>query len=220
MLQRLVISVAFAALTSGCSKAPELEQAKRRIAQLEAELAAERARPPTAAVASAPVLPASAIAVVEAVTKNEPIGEQWQYAAREDPMTGGTTRHAYVLSSNTVNFSSPYSGEQHGRLSLRIDPRHGRDVIFSIEQGQLLCRSYEDCEVLIRFDEGKPERFSGVGPADNSTETVFIRNYDKFVAKLRKSKTIRISLNIYQQGAPIFEFNVSGFDHTKFAGKP
>ena len=134
-------------------------------------------------------------------------------------MTGGTTRLAYVLSTNTVSFGSPYSGPQHGRLHLRTDPKYGRDVVFSIERGQLLCRSYEDCVVLVRFDEGKPEQFSAVGPADNSSDTVFIRNYDRFLGKLRKAKVVRLSINIYQEGAPIFEFDVSGFDHAKYLGK-
>ena len=134
-------------------------------------------------------------------------------------MTGGATRHAYVLSTNTVNFGAPYAGEQHGRLSIRTDPKYGRDIIFSIERGQLLCRSYEDCDVLVRFDDGKPERFSAVGPADSSSETIFFRNYDRFLGKLRQAKMVRISLNVYQQGAPVFEFDVSGFNQAKYAGK-
>jgi hypothetical protein len=69
------------------------------------------------------------------------------------------------------------------------------------------------------FDDAKPERFSAIGPADNSSETVFLRNYDRFLGKLRKAKTVRMSLNVYQQGAPVFEFDVSGFNEAKYSGK-
>ena len=134
-------------------------------------------------------------------------------------MTGATIYHASVSSTNAVNFGSPYDGEQHGQLTLRTDPKYGRDLIFSIERGQLLCRSYEDCQAMIRFDDGKPENFSGIGPADNSSETVFIRNYDKFLGRLRKAKIVRISMNIYQEGAPVFEFDVSGFSQEKYLPK-
>lgn len=216
---RIALAAALCVLVSGCSDQSELREARQRIAQLEAELAAERAKPSLPAVAPAPVTPATTPKPVEPETKTEEIGRQWVYDAREDKMTGGTTRLAYVLSTNTVSFGSPYSGPQHGRLHLRTDPKYGRDVVFSIERGQLLCRSYEDCVVLVRFDEGKPEQFSAVGPADNSSDTVFIRNYDRFLGKLRKAKVVRLSINIYQEGAPIFEFDVSGFDHAKHSGK-
>ena len=86
----------------------------------------------------------------------------------------------------------------------------------SIERGQILCRSYEDCNVLVRFDDQKPVTYSGVGPADGSSESVFIRNYSKFLTSLKKAKRVRISTNIYQEGAPVFEFDVSGFDDKKY----
>jgi hypothetical protein len=147
------------------------------------------------------------------------LGNQWNYRAREEKMTGGTTYTASVSSSNTVNFGFPYSGAQNAHLSLRTDPKYGKDIIFSIEKGQFLCRSYEDCSVLVRFDNEKPVTFSGIGPADNSSDTVFIRNYERFISKLQKAKTVRISTNIYQQGAPVFEFDVSGFSQEKYRPK-
>lgn len=203
---------------TGCSQQTELEEANKRIAQLESELASERAK-----VSGPETKPTELNPVVSQTTANPepvtPTGEQWIYRADEDEMTGGTNYHAMVISTNTVNFDSPYQGEQHGRLALRSDPKYGKDVMFSIERGQLLCRSYEDCQVLIRFDEGKPETFSGIGPADNSTETVFIRNYGRFVGKMRKSKIVRISTNIYQEGSPVFEFDVSGFSQEKYIHK-
>lgn len=145
-----------------------------------------------------------------------PPGTQWHYSHVPDAMSNGTTHHALVVSSNTVEFKFPYSGEQHGKLNLRTDPKYGKDIIFSIEKGQILCHSHEDCTVLVRFDDEPAMKFSGVGAADNSTETVFIRNYEKFTSKLAKAKFVRISANIYQEGAPVFEFDVSGFNPQKY----
>jgi hypothetical protein len=144
---------------------------------------------------------------------------QWSYSQDADTMSKGTSYYARVLSSNTVNFSFPYAGEQHARITLRTDPRHGKDVIFRIEKGQILCNSYENCTVLVRFDDERATNYTAVGAADNSTETIFLRNYGRFVEKMQKAKRLRISANIYQQGAPVFEFDVSGFDQKEYKPK-
>jgi hypothetical protein len=147
------------------------------------------------------------------------IGAQWSYAQDEDPMGKGTTYFAQVTSSNTVTFDSPYGGPQHGKLMLRTHPRYGKDVILAIERVQFLCRSYEDCNILVRFDDQKASNYSAVGAADNSTESIFIRNYPRFIASMLKAKRVRISAEIYQEGSPVFEFDVSGFDETKYKPK-
>lgn len=134
-------------------------------------------------------------------------------------MKKGTIYQAQVSSSNTVDFSFPYSGAQHATLTLRMHPRYGKDLIFSIEKGQFLCPSYEGCNVLVRFDDGDAVTFSAAAPEDNSTETIFIRNYGRFVERMFKAKRVRISANIYQEGAPVFEFDVSSFDQAKYKPK-
>lgn len=157
--------------------------------------------------------------VQTALTPAPTPGAQWLYHQSDDAMGKGEIYQAQVSSSNTVNFDFPYSGTQHGTLRLRTHPRHGKDIIFSIEKGQILCHSYEDCTVLVRFDNEKPENYSAVGAADNSTETIFIRNYSKFAGKMLKAKRVRISANIYQEGAPAFEYDVSNFDQGKYKPK-
>ena len=219
--------------SASCVDESELQAARERISQLETELAekTKACTPPPTPTVQEPVPTAELIppapaepsptnpAPAEVVPEPEPTGQQWIYDHREDSMTGKMTHTAHVLSTNTVNFDFPYGGQQHGKLMLRTDPKYGQDVIFTIEQGQILCRSYEACDVLVRFDDGKPQRFSGLGPADNSTETVFIRNYGRFVKSLRQAKIVRISINVYQEGAPVFEFDVSGLNQVSYTGK-
>ncbi len=99
--------------------------------------------------------------------KAEASAAPWSYSQNDDPMSKGKTYHASLMSSNTVQFGFPYSGAQHGTLTLRIDPKYGKDVIFSIEKGQILCHSYQDCTVRVRFDEENAVSYSAVGAADN-----------------------------------------------------
>lgn len=164
--------------------------------------------------------PASATAPAQAKPVPPPPapGSQWIYRQSEDPM-GGAVHQAATVSRNTVEFGFPYQGAQYGQLQLRTHPRYGKEVMVSIERGQILCRSYQECTLTVRFDDGSPQQFSAIGPADNSTETVFITNYSRFLASMQKARKVRVALPVYQQGEPTFEFDVSGFDVDRYLGK-
>lgn len=162
--------------------------------------------------------PTSSNVTTTPVTPNDP-GSQWSYHQSSDSMSKGYVYQAEVSSLNSVNFGFPYSGQQYARLILRTHPRYGKDVILQIERGQILCRSYSSCNILVRFDDGQPTTYSGIGPADNSSETVFIQNYQTFVQRMLKAKKVRISVDVYQEGAPVFEFNVENFSQDKYKPK-
>lgn len=189
---------------SSYPSSPEAEKASKLIPELEAAIAA--------AEEAERVRAAEATAAAEA----QRLADKWMYHVSEDPMSSRKSRFAAIESENTVEFDFPYQGSQHGTLTLRDHPSYGRDVIFSIERGQLLCRSYDDCQVRVRFDEGKAENWNAVGPSDNSTTSIFLRNEARFVQKLRAAKVVRIQVPVYQQGEPMFEFQVGGFDYAKY----
>lgn len=144
------------------------------------------------------------------------LANKWTYRATEDPMSGRTSRFASIQSENTVSFDFPYEGPQFGTLMVRDHPSYGRNVILLIERGQILCQSYEDCSIRIRFDNGSPMRWGAVGPADNSNTSVFLRNEDGFIRRFRAAKVVRLQIPVYQEGEPMFEFRVGGFDYSRF----
>lgn len=144
------------------------------------------------------------------------IGAQWDYRQQPDPMGKSSAHFAAVQSTNTVSFGFPYAGAQHATLTLRDHPRYGKDIILAIERGQFLCPSYGGCQVLVRFDDAGATKYHAVGAADSSTETVFIQGYSTFLKHLEAAKVVRISTNVYQEGAPVFEFNTAGFDARKY----
>jgi len=227
----LVAALLLAAQLTACSSKADggatqkkLAQAEAKILVLESELAQLKARnePPAAVTLPipAPVAETAASAApVAAPSEAVPAGQQWTYLVNEEQMTGGMRKTASVSSTNTVEFGFPYAGSQNGHLTLRTDPRYGKDVIFRIEQGQILCTSYDGCTVQVRFDDEKPLNFSASAAADHSSETVFIDDYARFLAKMKKAKRVRLSLNIYQNGRPVFDFDVSGFDVDKYQAK-
>ena len=141
----------------------------------------------------------------------ESVGRQWTYSRHKDAMTSGESVQAVVRSSNTHDLGFPYAGPQRATLVVRRHPKHGNDIIFSIERGQLLCSTYGDCPVRLRFDENPARTLKGNEPADHSTETIFVPGYRDFVSRLTRSKKLLVEANIYQQGAPVWEFDVEGF---------
>jgi len=143
-------------------------------------------------------------------------GKQWRYLSTEEGMSGKNSRTASVYSNNTINLDFPYAGAQHAQLILRRHPRWGNSVILSIERGQILCHTYGNCRIGVRFDDGKVMRFSGNPPSDNSSEYVFIPAFGTFMKQLPKAKTVKIEVEIYQGGSPVFEFDVSSFKPEKF----
>ena len=124
----------------------------------------------------------------------------------------GPVNTASILSSNTVSFGFPYQGPQHATLTLRTHPQYGKDVFFSIERGQILVRSYNDDTVTLRFDDHKPMRVRALEPKDNDSTTIFLVGYNGLVAQMKKAKTLRIQVPVYQEGEPVFEFNVQGLN--------
>ncbi len=137
------------------------------------------------------------------------LGIRWHYSESADPMGRGTIKYATIRSLNTTEFDFPYRGAQRATLTLRVHPAHGRDVLLSIERGQFLCRR-DNCSVAVRFGEGKPQNFSATEPADNSTTTIFLRSYDRFLAAAKKSDKIAIEAQFFQHGARVFEFDTAG----------
>lgn len=140
----------------------------------------------------------------------------WVYHNTADELTGKSVRQAVVTSRNLVEFKFPYNGAQRGTLILRDHPRFGKEVILTIEKGQFLCRSYSDCKVSVVFDNGEVVKFSGAQSSDSDATVLFIKNYKGFYTKLKSAKRVRVSTEIYQEGVPVFDFDLTGFDESKY----
>ncbi|MEN3368466.1 MAG: hypothetical protein V7609_609 [Verrucomicrobiota bacterium] len=136
----------------------------------------------------------------------------WTYYDRKDEMGRGVAKYAEVTSTNELSFHFPYSGEQHAKLTIRSHPKHGKDVIVTVERGQFLCAAYNGCRISIRFDEGAEETFSGRGASDGDPKYLFITPYDKFVSQMRKARQVRIEAEFYQEATRVMQFDVADFD--------
>jgi hypothetical protein len=150
-----------------------------------------------------------------ATAKPDASVENWTYSTDLDKVRGGTTYYASTTSTNSIRQSFPYDADTTMRMAVRKSPAYGTDVILTISSGQMMCPSYEGCSGTVSFDGGPAQRVSFAGPADNSSDTVFVDGAQSFIAKLRHAKKVVIEKTLYEAGNPQFEFDVAGlrWDH-------
>lgn len=151
---------------------------------------------------------AAAVAALDTSAAPTPPQDPWSYSTDEDKVRGGTTYFASTTSSNSIHQNPPYDAATTMDLMVRKSPAYGTDVILTISSGQFMCPSYEGCSGTVRFDNGEAQRISFNGPADNSSDTIFVVGAKSFIAKLKKSKRVIIEKTLYEAGNPQFEFNV------------
>jgi hypothetical protein len=78
--------------------------------------------------------------------------------------------------------------------------------------GQMLCQSYQSCDISIRFGDGAPQTFSAIGPSDNSSHMVFIENESRFLKAVQSAPITRIQATFYQAGDQVMEFNTANLE--------
>ena len=146
-------------------------------------------------------------AVIKQAASQTAQAAAWSYTTRNDAMTGKPTRSASLTSTNSLSLEFPYAGPNNGQLDVRQISGKADEVIFSIEKGQTLCKSYAaDCKVMVRFDDAQPIAFAGQGPSDGSSTHVFLSPASRFIAEARKAKRIKVSLDIYTSGIQVLDF--------------
>lgn len=94
----------------------------------------------------------------------------------------------------------------------------GYGMAFSLERGQILCNVDSHCQLTFRLDDDKPFVVEAMRPNDQSSDKVIIFNADGLAAKVFAASRLKIQTTVFQNGSPVFDFDVSNFDQRKFAG--
>lgn len=134
---------------------------------------------------------------------------EWRQSSSPDKMGRGTIKMAQRDSLTLLNFGFPYAGPQQAVLTLRIHPAHGKDVMLMITRGQFIVSPF-GTKINVRFDEGKLMKFLVRGSASYDSTIVYIDDYKRFIAHLKKSQKLKIEALFYQEGNQTIEFDVSG----------
>ncbi|SKB59133.1 hypothetical protein [Sphingopyxis flava] len=148
---------------------------------------------------------------VEAAAAARADESNWDYSESTDEMRGTTTKFARVVSANEVDLDFPY-GVVNGYLTVRQQKKDGLSIIFSVDKGQILCHSFSDGYVSVKFDDQPIRRFSCTGASDGSSDLAFILNERSFLASLKKSKKVIIEGEFFQKGNQQFTFKTEGLN--------
>lgn len=98
-------------------------------------------------------------------------------------------------------------------LIFRRHPDWGESAYLVLAQTALRCGP--PCTLKVRFDDGEPVNYAG-DPADTGTgPALFIVDRDRFLEALAGAKRVRIYLPPTEHLAPMFDFEVGGFDKSR-----
>jgi hypothetical protein len=118
-----------------------------------------------------------------------------------------------VLSRDRVVQQSPYE-DTNAELCFRTGGL-GNDVWVSIGEGQIVCRSYNNCRIPVRIGGGPMRLFEGGEPADYSSDMIFLAPAASLRAAAQNGKTVIIELPIYQAGNQQVTFDLAGYSPPK-----
>ena len=145
----------------------------------------------------------------------EKIGEEkrsaWEYTESVDEMTDKTAYFATVYSENSVDFDFPYDGGSTLSFTIRQSPQYGNDMYIHISKGQFNS-GISGTKIKVRFDDNDPIPVNCTTPSDYSSDILFLKGFDKLLKHLKESKTMKINVEFFNEGAHTFTFDVNGLE--------
>lgn len=135
---------------------------------------------------------------------------RWSYREDRDEMRNRTDKFAETVSENEQDFDFPYNGGSHVTLRLQKFRSNNTDAIFQIDKGQFICHSFTGGRISVKFDNGPIRRFGCNEPSDGDTTTIFVEPAGPFLTALRKSSTVTLEAEFYQEGVRQFTFKTEG----------
>lgn len=140
--------------------------------------------------------------------KAQELESEWSYSTEKDEMRGVESRFAQLEAVNAIHLDFPY-GEQRGQLLVRQSAKHGFDILVGVPSGQILCNSFQDTFINVKFDDGPIQRYGCSDASDGTNNMVFIQGSKNFLGKLKKSKKLIVEMEFYQNGVQQMTFNIA-----------
>ncbi|MDR3509907.1 MAG: hypothetical protein P4L64_18625 [Caulobacteraceae bacterium] len=134
---------------------------------------------------------------------------KWLYREDTDEMRGFTSHYTTLPSNEVLQFKFPYAGGTSVILTLR-QKQKGTDVMLVVTNGQFLCNDFSNRFILAKFDNGPIQKYRCEKTDDGSANTIFILGERKFLAELKKSKTVTIETEFFREGAYQLTFDSAG----------
>lgn len=125
------------------------------------------------------------------------VPHSWTVATSTDSMNR-SQRTACVVSTNEVQLNFPYRS-QNASLCLRRGPS-GTDVYVDFAQSAQIVCGVTGCRIPVAFGQEAPRNYTGRGPSDYSTQTLFLVPAQGFIRRAQSARRIVIEIPMYQSG--------------------
>lgn len=143
----------------------------------------------------------------------------WDYFRTEDDLTHDVTGYtAYIVSTNRARIDTNGNTARMA-MSLCFSTMYTSEpctsVLFNFTEDNKMCRlsSFQGSGILAVFDDGEVDDRWGLINTTEKHNCLFMFYPNKvapFVEKLKKSKQVRIQVNLENVGRTTFDFDVSG----------
>ena len=147
----------------------------------------------------------------------------WSTGSFGDKMEGTVTNYTRQRSTDWNSFKFPYEGKTYAYFQINDDGH----ATFEIDRGQIQCSSYNGCSLKIKIDNQKPIYISAAQNNNGKSDYVSICtgtdpgtyycNGKSFIKSLKGAKKILVEAQVFQEGNPVWEFDVSEFEMPKKA---
>jgi hypothetical protein len=164
-------------------------------------MAAAAALTATLAGCNAPAASSTAAAASSAVKTPA----SWDTSESTDEMSNVKTRSASIYSTDKFS-NSLGRDDKASEITVRVKGKHP-EVILENSNLQILCNEYSR-PLRVKFDTGKPQTFSCSEASTGNFGLGFINAAPRFIAGLRKAKSMIIEAEVYQHGPVAMHFDV------------
>lgn len=137
----------------------------------------------------------------------------WLYKFSGDATKGVQGVAAQTISTNVAKLKMPY-GSSKMEITLVKNKKDEVEVLLQVI-GQFECTTAKaDCHLVARFDNQKAERFNFKIAPNGRDDLIYLVEKEKFVERMKASKQLALSVNIYNNGFVKYYFNVKNLIFT------
>lgn len=138
------------------------------------------------------------------------VQSKWEYTDADDEIHSANKIHFAYLKAKDALYLKPPQGKVFP--SLELFPEKGKTyILLNIERGQFNS-STDSLSIGVTFDNEQTERYYARFPitTNGDKSSIIIVDYEKVLPKLKKSSTVSISAEIYDNGTKLIEFETAG----------
>lgn len=172
--------------------------------------------PDSAAASKANATLAEVRVQAEALREAQRLAEAWSYQLVA--VEGGEQRSALIDSRVPAVEEGETPSPADAQLVLRQHPEWGRSSYLLLQQRAFDCGT--PCTLRIAFDGAPATEWAGKQADSGSGPALFIEDDGRFIAALRKAKTVRIELPSGSGRLKALNFDVGGYRHERFEPAP